>query len=89
MLAFTAASRSLTGVLFGFLPAWHLASQDVNASLKDGGRSPGGVRRRLRVALVVSEIALASLLLVAAGLTLRSFQRVLDLPAGLPDERHR
>ena len=74
--------RCLTGVLFGFLPAWHLASQDVNASLKDGGRSPGGVRRTLRVALVVSEIALASLLLVAAGLTLRSFQSVLNLPPG-------
>jgi putative ABC transport system permease protein len=82
VVAFTAGLSLLTGALFGFLPAWHLASQDVNASLKDGGRSPGGVRRRLRVALVVSEIALASLLLVAAGLTLRSFQAVLDLPAG-------
>ena len=83
VIAFTAALSLLTGVLFGFLPAWHLAGQDVNVSLKDGGRSPGGVRRRLRVALVVSEIALASLLLVAAGLTLRSFQTVLNLPAGL------
>jgi putative ABC transport system permease protein len=82
VIAFTAALALATGVLFGFLPAWHLAGQDVNASLKDGGRSPGGVRRRLRVALVVSEIALASLLLVAAGLTLRSFQSVLDLQPG-------
>ena len=82
VMAFTAGLSLLTGALFGFLPAWHLASQDVNASLKDGGRSPGGVRRRLRLALVVSEIALASLLLVAAGLTLRSFQAILDLPSG-------
>jgi putative ABC transport system permease protein len=82
VIAFTAALSLLTGVLFGFLPAWHLAGQDVNASLKDGGRSPAGVRRTLRVALVVSEIALASLLLVAAGLTLRSFQSVLNLPPG-------
>jgi putative ABC transport system permease protein len=82
VVLFTAALSLVTGALFGFLPAWHLASQDVNASLKDGGRSPAGVRRGLRVALVVSEIALASLLLVAAGLTLRSFQAVLDLPAG-------
>jgi putative ABC transport system permease protein len=82
VVAFTAGLSLLTGVLFGFLPAWHLASQDVNVSLKDGGRSPGGVRRTLRVALVVSEIALASLLLVAAGLTLRSFQSVLNLPPG-------
>ena len=82
VVAFTAGLSLLTGVLFGFLPAWHLAGQDVNVSLKDGGRSPGGVRRTLRVALVVSEIALASLLLVAAGLTLRSFQSVLNLPPG-------
>lgn len=82
VVAFTGVLSLFTGLLFGFLPAWHLASQDVNTSLKDGGRSPGGVRRRLRVALVVSEIALASLLLVAAGLTLRSFQTVLNLPAG-------
>ena len=82
VLAFTAALSLATGILFGFLPAWHLAGQDVNASLKDGGRSPAGVRRGLRVALVVSEIALASLLLVAAGLTLRSFQSVLALEPG-------
>jgi putative ABC transport system permease protein len=82
VLAFTAGLSILTGVLFGFLPAWHLAGQDVNASLKDGGRSPSGVRRRVRVALVISEIALASLLLVAAGLTLRSFQSVLQLEPG-------
>jgi putative ABC transport system permease protein len=82
VVIFTAGLSLLTGILFGFLPAWHLASQNVNVSLKDGGRSPGGVRRTLRVALVVSEIALASLLLVAAGLTLRSFQSVLSLPPG-------
>ena len=82
VIAFTALLSLATGVLFGFLPAWHLAGQDVNVSLKDGGRSPAGVRRGLRVALVVSEIALASLLLVSAGLTLRSFQSVLNLEAG-------
>jgi putative ABC transport system permease protein len=82
VLAFTAALSLATGLLFGVLPAWHLASQDANAALKDGGRGPTGVRRRLRVALVVSEIALASLLLVAAGLTVRSFLAVLDQPAG-------
>jgi predicted permease len=87
VLVFTAILSLATGFLFGFLPAWQLASQDVSESLKDGGRSPGGVRRRLRVALVVSEIALASLLLVAAGLTLRSFQRVLEQPAGFRVDR--
>jgi len=87
VLAFTAVVALATGVLFGLLPAWQLASQDVGASLKEGGRSPGGVRRRVRVALVISEIALASLLLVAAGLTLRSFQSVLNDPAGFRIDR--
>jgi len=86
VLAFTAVLSLATGVLFGFLPAWQLASQDVSDSLKDG-RAPGGVRRGLRLVLVVAEIALASLLLVAAGLTLRSFQRVLNQPAGFRIDR--
>jgi putative ABC transport system permease protein len=81
VLAFTFVLSIGTGLLFGLLPAWHLASQDVNEALKDGGRSLG-VRRRLRRALVVSEIALASLLLVGAGLTLRSFQTLLQAEPG-------
>jgi len=87
VLAFTAIIALATGILFGLLPAWQLASQDAGASLKEGGRSPGGVRRRVRIALVVSEIALASLLLVAAGLTLRSFLSVLHEPAGFRIDR--
>jgi putative ABC transport system permease protein len=83
VLAFTFGLSLATGLLFGLLPASQLASQDVNESLKDGGRSAGGVRRRLRLALVVSEIALASLLLVGAGLTLRSFQSLLRADAGI------
>ena len=82
VLVFTLLLSVATGVLFGVLPAWHLARQNVNDSLKDGGRSPVGVRRRLRVALVVSEIALASLLLVGAGLALRSFMLLLGSDAG-------
>jgi predicted permease len=88
VLAFALLISIASGVLFGLLPAWHLAGQDVNDSLKDGGRGGGrGVRRRLRLALVVSEIALASLLLVGAGLTLRSFQALLDTDAGFTTDR--
>jgi predicted permease len=76
----------VTGLVFGLLPAWHLAKQDVNLALKDGGRTAGMVRRRLRLALVVSEIALASLLLVSAGLTLRSFQSVLRAQPGFTSD---
>jgi putative ABC transport system permease protein len=82
MLLFTFLISILTGLLFGLLPAWHIAREDVNESLKEGGRLPGNVRRRLRTALVIGEIAVASLLLVGAGLTLRSFQRLLNVGAG-------
>jgi putative ABC transport system permease protein len=82
VLGFSFALSMLTGILFGLLPAWQFAKADLNETLKDGGRSPGGVRRRLRLALVVSEIALASLLLVGAGLTLRSFQIIMRADAG-------
>jgi predicted permease len=83
VLAFTLLSSIATSMLFGLLPAWQIARQNVNESLNDGGRSPAGVRRRLRALLVVSEIALASLLLVSAGLTLRSFQMLLRSEAGI------
>ena len=86
VLGFTFVLSIASGLVFGLLPAWHLASQDVNESLKEGGRSPAGIRRRLRLSLVVSEIALASLLLVGAGLTLRSFQTVLQADPGFKQD---
>ncbi|MBA2260558.1 MAG: ABC transporter permease [Acidobacteria bacterium] len=86
VLGFTLLLSIVTGLVFGILPAWQLASQDVNASLKEGGRSAAGVRKRLRMVLVVSEIALASLLLVGAGLTLRSFQTVLRAGVGFSQD---
>ncbi len=87
VLIFTSVLSIATGLLFGMLPAWHLASQNVSESLKDGSRTSGGVRRRVRLALVVGEIALASLLLVSAGLTLRSFQTLLREETGFKTER--
>ena len=82
VLAFTFGLSLITGLLFGTLPAWTLAGQDANEVLKGGGRM-GGVKRRMRVALVVSEIALASLLLVGAGLTWRSFHTLLNAEPGV------
>jgi putative ABC transport system permease protein len=83
VLFFTLVLSLIASLLFGMLPAWHLASQDVGESLKDGARTSGGVRRRTRLALVVGEIALASMLLVSAGLTLRSFQTLLREDPGI------
>ena len=83
VLGFAFLLSLLTGLLSGTLPAWTLAGQDVNDALKSGGRTGGGVRRRLRVGLVISEIALASLLLVGAGLTWRSFHSLLNADVGV------
>ena len=78
----------LTALLFGLAPAMTAASGDFNAALKDSGRgsSEGRDHRFVRSTLVVSEVALACLLLVGAGLLLRSFLHVLDVNLGFRTE---
>jgi len=72
-LAFTAAASLITALVCGLTPAFEGSRTDVQETLKDGGRQAGGVRhRRMRQLFVVSEIALAVVLLVGAGLMLRS-----------------
>ena len=83
VLVFTIAACIASGLLAGALPAWHLVREDPAEPLKEGGRGPASLRRRLRFGLIVAEVAFTSLLLVGAGLTLRSFQRVLMEPAGI------
>ncbi len=83
VLLFTIAACVLTGVMAGALPAWHLVREDPAEPLKEGGRGPVSLKRPLRFGLIVAEVALTSLLLVGAGLTLRSFQAVLSQPAGI------
>ena len=83
VLAFTLVACLITGLLAGALPAWHLVREDPAEPLKEGGRSPVSLKRTLRFGLIVVEVALTSLLLVGAGLTLRSFQAVLAQPAGI------
>jgi len=75
VLAFTFAVALLTGVLFGLLPAFHMSRMDVNAALKDtSGRSGTGLRQnRARSLLVISEMALAVILLAGAALMIRTF----------------
>jgi predicted permease len=84
VLLFTFGISLLTGVLFGLAPAWHGARIDLRETLNEGGRgtSAAGGSRHLRTGLVVSELALAVLLLAGAGLLIRSFSRLVDVSPG-------
>ena len=83
VLAFSLAVSLLTGVLFGIVPALQILKPDLRQDLQEAGRSSvGGVHHRFRNVLVVSEVALAVILLVGAGLMLRSLQQVLNKDPG-------
>ena len=85
VLFWTLGVSMLTGIIFGLAPALHISRLNLNDSLKEGGKSESGQAsgsRRLRSALVVSEIALAVVLLASAGLLIRSFVHLQRVDAG-------
>jgi predicted permease len=92
VLAFTFAVSIVTGILFGLAPALRAARVDINSTLKAGGRNTqgdgglGGLRRRLRSLLVVGEVAISMVLLVGAGLLIRSFVRLQSVSPGFDPE---
>lgn len=80
--AFTLGMSILTGIIFGALPALQVAGVDPGDSLREGGRGVLGGRGRVRSALVVAQVSLALLLLVGAGLLVRSFANLLRVDPG-------
>jgi putative ABC transport system permease protein len=88
VLAFTFFISLFTGIVFGLGPALHASRLDINSGLKEAGRSGAGGTASLRLGrlLVVTELSLAIVLLIGAGLLIRSFARLASVPPGVAPE---
>jgi len=89
VLLFTIGLSVLTGWLFGLVPAFQLARPQLQSVLKEGTRGSGeGARwNRVRGAFVVAQVALSLLLLISAGLLIRSFDKLLNVDVGFKPEQ--
>jgi putative ABC transport system permease protein len=88
VLGFTLLISLSTGILCGLIPAWHASHVDLNSALKSGPRGAGSGERKLRGrnALVITEVALALVLLTCAGLLIQSFARLGKVQPGVEGE---
>jgi putative ABC transport system permease protein len=87
VLGFAVILAGLTGIVFGLAPAWRSSGNTLHESLQmASGRGSTGERQRMRQGLIVAEVALTLVLLTAAGLLLRSFQRVQSVNPGFNTE---
>jgi putative ABC transport system permease protein len=84
VLGFTLGVSLLTGLVFGLVPALEASRFDINDALKEGGKNIGGSTRshRFRSLFIVTQVALALVLLVGAGLLIRSFNRLQSVDPG-------
>ena len=85
VLAFTLLLSLATGIIFGLVPAWQASHVDLNTALKAGARGAGGTegKRRVRNALVMTEVALALILLICASLLIQTFARLGRVDTGM------
>jgi len=89
VLGFTLLLSLGTGIVFGLVPAWQASHVDLNTALKSGTRGAGGVegKHRARNALVMTEVALALILLICASLLIQTFARLGQVQTGMRTER--
>jgi putative ABC transport system permease protein len=87
VLLFTLAAATLSGVLFGCVPAWQATRLQLNETLKEGGRGAAAGRHRVQRALVVTEFALALTLLSGGGLAIHSLINLSRVNLGFRTER--
>jgi putative ABC transport system permease protein len=82
VLVFALAITTLIGVVIGVIPALHASREDLRVGLQQGSRRTASGQRTTRAGLVVAEVAIALVLLVSAGLLLRSIERLFAVPTG-------
>src|SRR4030095_1939219 len=89
VLLFTLATAVVTGMVFGIAPAIHMREGQFGATLKEGAArtTSGSAQSRVRRGLVVAEVALAVVLVVGAGLMLRSFWNLMQVDTGFKRDR--